>query len=125
MDDQGRIVRDAVLEVTELALEAQLRAVRALRRAGDEPQDRPASKRVKGRSQLDMAFDILSAGEPLHVDLLIEKIDQRFGVRVDRESLVSALSKRVARQDRFLRVGRNTFSVIGSQKADAVQKGEG
>jgi len=54
----------------------------------------------------------------MHVSALIEGIHRRFGVSVDRESLVSALSKRVARQDRFRRVGRNVFGVIGRPGAD-------
>jgi hypothetical protein len=113
MDEQTRQLRDAVLEATEAALEAQLRAVRTLRRA--EPAAKP--KKEQGRSQVDMAFDILRASaEPLHVSAIIDKIEQRFGVRVDRESLVSALSKRVARRDRFCRVGRNVFGAIRAEE---------
>ena len=45
-----------------------------------------------------MAFDILaSAGRPLHITALIERITTKFGTSLDRESLVSALSKRVNR----------------------------
>jgi hypothetical protein len=111
MDEEGRQVRDAVLETTEAVLEAQLRAVRALRR-GEPSAKRSGEPRVRGRSQVDMAFDILHSSGPLHVKVLIERIAERFGTQVDRESLVSALSKRVAREDRFCRVGRNVFDVI-------------
>ena len=34
------------------------------------------------------------------------------GVDLDRESVVSAISKRVARHDRFIRTGPNTFALI-------------
>jgi len=65
-----------------------------------------------------MAFDILlKAGRPLHVTDIIARIGSRFDARVDRESLVSALSKRVARQDRFERTGKNTFALIGARAA--------
>jgi hypothetical protein len=60
-----------------------------------------------------MAYDILTKSKrPLHVTALIERIGSVFGVQVDRESLVSALSKKVARKDRFVRTDRNTFALI-------------
>ena len=53
-----------------------------------------------------MAYDILmKARTPLHVSEFIDRIQTQFGLAVDRESLVSSLSKKVARQDRFLRGG--------------------
>jgi len=59
-----------------------------------------------------MAFDILKkARSPLHVSDLIERIRSHFGVVIDRESLVSSLSKKVARGDRFLRPEKNTFAL--------------
>ena len=66
----------------------------------------------KSRSQVNMAYDILKkARAPLHVSEVIARIQTQFGVAVDRESLVSSLSKKVARQDRFLRPQKNTFSL--------------
>jgi hypothetical protein len=59
-----------------------------------------------------MAFDILKkACAPLHVSELLAHIHSTFHVSVDRESLVSSLSKKVARGDRFLRTDKNTFSL--------------
>jgi hypothetical protein len=59
-----------------------------------------------------MAFDILKkARAPLHVSLVLERIQSQFGVTVDRESLVSSLTKKVARGDRFLRPHKNTFAL--------------
>ncbi len=101
-------IRDAVLEAVEISLEAQLRAIRRSRK-GEEDSITP---RERGRSQLDMAYDILDkAPHPMHVRDIIEKIRHRFGVDVDRESLVSALTKRVTRGDRFERTEPNTFAV--------------
>jgi len=101
--------RDLILSVFESSLEAQLRAVRRLRQgepAAAEPRQR------KGRSQVDLAFDILNkARAPLHVSEILERIQTQFGVTIDRESLVSSLSKKVARGDRFLRPEKNTFSL--------------
>jgi hypothetical protein len=101
--------KDIILSAFEASMEAQLRAIRRLRQAQTEAaQPRPS----KGRSQVDMAYDILKrARTPLHVSEIIDRIQTQFGVVVDRESLVSSLSKKVARQDRFLRPEKNTFSL--------------
>ena len=101
--------RDLILGVFEVSLEAQLRAVRRLRQG--EPSAAEPRQR-KGRSQVDLAFDILNkARAPLHVSEILERIQAQFGVTVDRESLVSSLTKKVARGDRFLRPEKNTFSL--------------
>jgi len=47
----------------------------------------------------------------LHVSEIIERIEQRHGQRVDRESLVSALVKKVQRGDRFVRTDKNVFGL--------------
>jgi len=100
--------KDLILSVFEASLEAQLRAVRRLRQ-GEPPSSEP---RRKGLSQVDMAFDILKkARSPLHVSEILERIQRHFGVAVDRESLVSSLTKKVARSDRFLRPEKNTFAL--------------
>jgi len=103
-------VKDVILGTFEASLDAQLRAVRRLRRGGD-PAPR-AARRPKGRSQVDMAFDILKkARGPLHVSDILTRIQGSFGVAIDRESLVSSLTKKVARGDRFVRTAKNTFGL--------------
>ena len=102
-------IKDIILSAFEASLEAQLRAIRRLRQ-GQKKEAQPRPK--KGRSQVDMAYDILKrARAPLHVSEIIDRIQTQFDVAVDRESLVSSLSKKVARQDRFLRPEKNTFSL--------------
>jgi hypothetical protein len=102
-------LKDSILDVFEASLEAQLRAVRRLRSGQPEVV---AARRKKGLSQIDMAYDVLKkARSPLHVSELLTRLHTSFGVSVDRESLVSSLTKKVARQDRFLRTGKNTFSL--------------
>jgi hypothetical protein len=101
--------RDLILSVFEASLDAQLRAVRRLRQV--EPRTPPSRSR-KGMSQVDMAYDVLKkARSPLHVSDILAGIQAQFGVTVDRDSLVSSLSKKVARGDRFLRPEKNTFSL--------------
>ena len=103
-------IRDAVLEAFESSLEAQLRAVRRLRNPAG-PKTEPA-RRIR-RSQLDMAFDVLtSARVPLHVNDILERIRAQFSIDIDRDSLVSSLSKKVARADRFRRPAKNTFALL-------------
>lgn len=102
-------LRDTLLSIFEASLEAQLRAVRRLR-SGDAAAT-PARPKT-GLSQVDMAFDILKkARAPLHVSELLARIQAAFGIAVDRESLVSSLTKKVARGDRFLRTAKNTFAL--------------
>ena len=103
-------IRESVLEAIEASLDAQLRAVRRLRK-GEDVEEKP--KRRSRLSQVDMAYDVLkrSHGGPLHVSDLLDRIHAAFGVRVDRESLVSSLSKKIAHGDRFLRTEPNTFGL--------------
>jgi DNA-directed RNA polymerase delta subunit len=102
-------LKDSILSVFEASLEAQLRAVRRLRQ-GETPALR--TSRREGLSQVDMAYDVLKkARSPLHVSELLGRIHSAFGVSVDRESLVSSLTKKVARQDRFVRTAKNTFGL--------------
>jgi hypothetical protein len=107
-------LKDTILSIFEASLDAQLRAVRRLRRS---PAQTPPNRAPKGMSQVDMAYDILKrARSPLHVEQIIERIEQAFGLLVDRESLVSALSKKVARRDRFVRTEKNTFALLPEVK---------
>jgi hypothetical protein len=102
-------IRDTILSTIEASLDAQLRAVRRLRK-GDEPEAKPP--RNTRLSQVDMAYDVLKrTGEPLHISELLERIQSRFGVGVDRDSLVSSLAKKISRGDRFVRIARNTFAL--------------
>ncbi|MGH7946034.1 MAG: HTH domain-containing protein [Opitutaceae bacterium] len=97
----------------EFALDVQLRAVRRLRGR------RPQARRTEGRglSNVDMALAVLRRTKtPLHVDELIVAIAQRYGVQPARDSLVSALTKKVVAGDRFEKTAPNTFGL----RADAL-----
>lgn len=102
-------LKQSILSVFEASLDAQLRAVRRLRKGN---ADQPKPSRRSGLSQVDMAYDVLKkARAPLHISDLLARIQSSFSVAVDRESLVSSLTKKVARGDRFLRTAKNTFSL--------------
>lgn len=102
-------LKDLFLGTFEASLEAQLRAIRRLRQG---PVEAKRARPNKGLSQVDMAYDVLKAARSsLHVSELLARIQSRFGQSVDRESLVSSLTKKVARGDRFLRPDKNTFAL--------------
>ena len=102
-------LKNSILSIFEASLDAQLRAVRRLRRGPPEPAAQSSRSRL---SQVDMAYDILKkARSPLHITEILARIQTAYHVAVDRESLVSSLTKKVARGDRFLRSGKNTFAL--------------
>jgi len=106
-------IESAVLHAFEVSLEAQLRAVRRLR-SGPTPE----KPRAKGMSHVDYVYDILQrAPQPLHISEILQRIEKLHGRRLDRESVVSALAKKVQRHDRFLRTGKNTFALLKGGKS--------
>ncbi len=106
-------LQDAVFEVFEHVLEAQLAAVRRLRKRESAPQ---ALRPRKSRSQIDFVEDILrKAARPLHISQIIKEVRSCHDVELDRESLVSALSKKVARGERFARTDKNTFALLDKE----------
>jgi hypothetical protein len=113
MDAMADSTRDEILAAFELALETQLRAVRRLR--GHPPRAGRAGG--KGLSNVDMSFEVLRRTQaPLHVDDLIVALAQAYGVQPARDSLVSALTKKVVAGDRFEKTAPNTFGL----RADAL-----
>jgi HB1, ASXL, restriction endonuclease HTH domain len=67
---------------------------------------------------MSIVEDILTeAAQPLHISTIIERAKNRFGESLDRESLVSALTKRVKRKDRFVRSAPNTFGLRPTKAA--------
>ena len=110
-------IPDSLLSLAELLLEAQLKAVRDARRsaiasmasptAGPRRRGAPRS----GNSQLDVVFNILKvAGQPVHISEILARAAAAGSV-LERESIVSALTKRIQRADRFIRTAPNTFAL--------------
>ncbi|MGH8627088.1 MAG: HTH domain-containing protein [Gammaproteobacteria bacterium] len=104
-------IESAVLHAFEVSLEAQLRAVRRLRAGPPEPK--AARRRT---SQIEMVHDVLQrAGKPLHVSEIIERVQKLHGFKLERESIVSTLVKKVNRSDRFVRTDKNVFGLKGGE----------
>jgi hypothetical protein len=104
-------IEAAVLHAMEISLEAQLKAIKRLRAA--PPESKAAGKRT---SQIDMVHDVLRrAGKPLHVSEIIERVEKVNGIKLDRESIVSTLVKKVKRGDSFVRSDKNVFGLKGEE----------
>jgi hypothetical protein len=102
-------IEQAVLNAFEIALEAQLRAIRRAK-----SQAVPESRQEKSTSQIDMVYDVLRrAGKPLHISEILDRVEKLHGRRLDRESVVSSLVKKIARGDRFTRTDKNVFTLKG------------
>lgn len=106
-----------ILNLFESMLRAQLNAVKQARKSlGVTTKKAPEEQRT---SQMDMVHDVLThAHRPMHVDDIIIEMSKRFGVKSDKDSLVSALLKRIQRQDRFRKAGPNTFALISQDVAE-------
>ncbi len=107
-------IRNAVLDALIISAEAQLRALRRFRR---RPEEEISKRSRVGLSQVDLVEDILRvAADNLHVNDIIDRVEKAHGVTLDRESIVSALTKKVKRGDRFVRTDKNTFGLKGGHE---------
>lgn len=110
-------IKQILLQIFEIQLEYQLKAIRQLQ---GKPDDQPILIPRKGRrrqSLVDLCLKILTEeGKPLHVNELAQLLQQRFGRLTDRDTLSSALAKK-ARQGILLRQSAPaTFTLIGSKE---------
>ena len=101
-------------KIQEEILKAQLRVVREYL-SGDKPRkEREDGLDSRSKSQMSMVIDILSAADaPLHISEIIRLAGERYGVVLDRESVVSAMIKKVKKGSTFVRTGPNIFSMKG------------
>ena len=106
-----------ILELVDKMLSAALREVRKVRALGPVPASRKRD-RSKSRSNTEVCLDILvQNGHPLHVSALVQAL-ARSGIRTSRDSLVSAMTKRIAPSGPFLRTAGNTFGLAGRDKLE-------
>ena len=88
---------------------AQLRTIRQLK--SPKPKKAKGEKR-KSMSNINLAIDILQrAQKPLHISEIIAQAKAKHGIELDRESLVSALVKKVHRHQGLSRTAPNTFQI--------------
>ncbi len=104
-------IEESVLHALEISLEAQLKAIKRLRTG--QVEEKPPRQ---GMSQVNMVYDILQrTGRPLHISEIIDRIEKIHGQRLERESIVSSLVKKVRRGDRFVRTDKNVFGLKGGK----------
>ncbi len=116
-------IRQAILEVEEIKLKSQLRAVREAIRGEKQPSPDDGEKR---KSQVEYVYQLLKATrKPLHITEIIEKCMEKYEIELYRESIVSALLKKVNRMDRFIKVGPNTFGLSEYRELYRSQKQDG
>ena len=79
-------------KLQESLLKSQLTIIREFLRREKEPTFKP---RKKGGSQMIIIYDILkSSATPLHISEILARAKDKFNVDLDRESVVSAMSKK-------------------------------
>jgi hypothetical protein len=97
-------------KLQESLLKSQLTTIREFLRRGEEPTFKP---RKSARSQMSIIYDILkNSPTPLHVSEILARAKDEFNVDLDRESVVSAMSKKVKSGRMFTRVGPNMFTIL-------------
>ena len=107
------LTRDQLLDILETAARAHLRALRSLRPSTPRRGRPPAQK---GKSKIAVAEDVLkAAGAPLHIHDILAQAQQRFRRPLRRDSLVSALTKKVLDGQTFVRTAPNTFDLAHRQ----------
>jgi hypothetical protein len=102
-------IPESLLNLYESLLSAQLRVVRQLQNPKAVKTKREGEK---GMSNMDMAIDILrQARKPLPISEILAQIKNKHKISLDRESLVSALVKKVHRHQGLNRTAPNTFEL--------------
>lgn len=104
------LTKNDLFEVLESTALAQLRALRSLRRAEQRPAAPPGTKR---KSNMEIVYDILLvANGPLHITHILQRAKKDYHRPLRRESLVSALTKKVLDHNTFTRTAPNTFDLL-------------
>jgi hypothetical protein len=104
------LTKDDLIEILENSALAQLRALRSLRRAEQRPRAPAGAKR---KSNIDIVHDILLAAKgPLHISEILQHAKKDHHRPLRRESLVSALTKKVLDRQTFTRTAPNTFDLL-------------
>ena len=98
---------DKLLEFQKELLQSQLKIVHRYQR-----QSPRLKKKGKRTSKLDIVEDILvSSKHPLHISKIIEIAKYDYHVTLERDSIVSALIKKIKAGTRFVRIAPNTFDL--------------
>lgn len=97
---------DKIIEFQRDMLNAQLEVI-------SKYQQKTSSKiKSKSMSKLCIVEDVLKlSNKPLHISQIIEIAKNEYNITLERDSIVSAISKKIKNDKQFIRVGPNTFSL--------------
>jgi hypothetical protein len=93
------------LQYQKEVIQAQLKVIeRFLQQGPNKPKERT--------SNIDTVKNVLNnAGRPLHVSEIIKIAEQDFKVQLNRDSIVSAILKKINAGQSFIRTAPNTFAL--------------
>lgn len=110
-------IKEVFLQVMELQLDYQLRAIRELQGNPDAEAIPPTRHGRRRQSLVDLSTQILTCeAKPLHVNELVRLLQQRFGRLADRDTLSSALAKKARRGILLRQTAPATFALIHSEE---------
>jgi hypothetical protein len=115
-------VKQVILEVLEVQLESQLRAIRQVQGKSDSELLPPQRRGRRRQSLVDLSVQILTdEGKPLHVNAIAQLLQQRFGRVVDRDTLSSALAKKTRSKILLRQTAAATFALIDFKEGKHVK----
>ena len=98
---------DNYLEIQREMLQAQIKVIYR-----HQQKTLPHKQKFKRTSNLIIVEDILqNADQPLHISQIIQIAQKDYNVHLERDSIVSALIKKIKAGKMFLRVAPNTFAL--------------
>ena len=99
--DQFKLYLQYQKEVTQ----SQLKIIERFQQQGQ----RPSRERT---SNIEIVENVLNgADRPLHVSEIIRMAEEDHGVRLNRDSIVSAILKKINADQTFVRTAPNTFAL--------------
>jgi hypothetical protein len=105
----ANLTREDLLDILEETTHARLRAIRLLRGSKRGRPKGPANP----QSNIDIVIEILKRENgPLHLDEILRRAQQLHHRSIRRESLISALTKKVLDHHTFTRTAPSTFDLL-------------
>jgi hypothetical protein len=93
------------LRYQKAVVESKLKVIEQFQK-GDQ------AKPSKRTSKIDIVCNVLNdAGKPLHVSEIVQLAKEVYDVQLDRDSIVSAILKKVKADHTFVRTAPNTFAL--------------
>jgi len=112
-------VKEVILQVLEIQLDSQLRAIRQLQGKSEAEPVLPIRRGRRRQSLVDLSVRILTEeGRPLHVNELARLLQVRFGRLADRDTLSSALAKKARQGILLSQSAPATFTLIDSKEVN-------